>query len=124
MLRRLDAPAPGAPRLWRARKAKGALDCGTAAHACELPTWADRRALLGMVVGGLDARTGTALAARLTGEGETDAAAFVRQELLRNTSLGSLGYEELRTLLTDEKVEVKVARQLKDKDELPADLEN
>ncbi len=92
--------------IWRARKAKGALDYGGAAHACELPTWTDRRALLGIVVGGLDARTGTALAARLTGEGETDAAAFVRQELLRNTSLGSLGYEELRKLLIDDEPKI------------------
>ena len=92
--------------IWRARKAKGALDYGGAAHACELPTWTDRRALLGIVVGGLDTRTGTALAARLTGEGETDAAAFVRQELLRNTSLGSLGYEELRKLLIDDEPKI------------------
>jgi hypothetical protein len=33
--------------LWRARKAKGNLDYSVAAHTCELPTWGDRRALLG-----------------------------------------------------------------------------
>jgi tetratricopeptide (TPR) repeat protein len=92
--------------IWRARKAKGTLDYGSAAHACELPAWADRRALLGIVVAGMNAQTGTSLATRLTGEGETDAAAFVRQELLRNTSLGSLGYEELRKLLIDDEPKI------------------
>ena len=88
--------------IWRARKAKGELDHGSAAHACELPTWGDRRALLGILVAGMNAQAGTALAARLSAEGETDAAAFVRQELLRQTSLGSLGYQELRKLLIDD----------------------
>ncbi|HSO31375.1 MAG TPA: FecR domain-containing protein, partial [Labilithrix sp.] len=66
--------------IWRARKAQGpnTLDYSAAAHACELPTWADRRALLGIVVAGLNAQSGTALAARLAAEGETDAAAFIR----------------------------------------------
>jgi tetratricopeptide (TPR) repeat protein len=92
--------------IWRARKAKGNLDYASAAHACELPTWGDRRALLGIVVQGMNAQTGTALATHLTGEGETDAAAFVRQELLRHTSLGSLGHEELRRLLIDDEPKI------------------
>ncbi|HSO33027.1 MAG TPA: hypothetical protein VLT33_10925, partial [Labilithrix sp.] len=58
------------------------------------------------VVAGLNAQSGTALAARLAAEGETDAAAFIRQELLRNTSLGSLGYEELRKLLIDDEPKI------------------
>jgi tetratricopeptide (TPR) repeat protein len=92
--------------IWRARKATGTLDFGSAAHACELPKWADRRALLGIVVQGMNAETGTALATRLSGDGETDAAAFVRQELLRHTSLGSLGYEKLRKLLIDDEPKI------------------
>jgi len=88
--------------IWRARKAKGNLDHGVAAHACELPTWGDRRALLGILVSGMNAQNGTALAARLSAEGETDAAAFVRQELLRQANLGTLGYQELRKLLIDD----------------------
>ena len=92
--------------IWRARKAQGQLDHGSAAHACELPTWGDRRALLGILVAGMNAQAGTALAARLSAEGETDAAGFVRQELLRQTSLGSLGYQELRKLLIDDEPKI------------------
>ena len=92
--------------IWRARKAKGELDHAAAAHACELPTWGDRRALLGILVAGMNAQSGTSLAARLSAEGETDAAAFVRQELLRQVSLGSLGYQELRRLLIDDEPKI------------------
>jgi hypothetical protein len=92
--------------IWRARKAKGTLDYAGAAHSCELPTWSDRRAILGILVGGLNAQSGTALAARLSESGETDAAAFVRQELLRNVSLSSLGYSELRRLLIDDEPKI------------------
>jgi tetratricopeptide (TPR) repeat protein len=92
--------------IWRARKAKGALDYSSAAHACELPTWGDRRALLGILVAGMDARTGTAFASRIEAEGETDAAAFVRQELIRQTNLGALDYETLRRLLIDDEPKI------------------
>lgn len=92
--------------IWRARKAKGNLDYSAAAHACELPTWGDRRALLGILVAGMNAQAGTALARRIEGDGETDAAAFVRQELLRQTNLGALGYEELRKLLIDDEPKI------------------
>ena len=95
-------PLPVRRGIWRARKAKSALSYGAAAHSCELPTWGDRRALLGILVAGMNAQNGTALAASLSAEGETDAAAFVRQELLRQTSLGTLGYQELRKLLIDD----------------------
>ncbi len=88
--------------IWRARKAKATLDYSAAARMCELPTWGDRRTLLGILVGGLNAQTGTALAARLSAEGATDAAAFVRQELLRNLSLGQLSYDDLRKLLVED----------------------
>ncbi len=99
-------PLPVRRGIWRARKAKAALEYASAAHACELPTWADRRALLGILVGGLDARSAAMLASRLTADGETDAAAFVRQELLRNTILGSLGEGELRKLLIDDEPKI------------------
>lgn len=92
--------------IWRARKAKGELDHGAAAHACELPTWGDRRALLGILVQGMNAQSGTALAARLSAEGETDAAAFVRQELIRQANLGTLDYQELRKLLIDDEPKI------------------
>ena len=92
--------------IWRARKAKGALDHAAAAHACELPTWGDRRALLGILVAGMNAQSGTALVTRLSAEGDTDAAAFVRQELLRQVSLSSLGYQELRRLLIDDEPKI------------------
>jgi tetratricopeptide (TPR) repeat protein len=92
--------------IWRARKAKGELDYATAAHACELPTWGDRRTLLGILVSGMNTQAGTALAKRLSADGDTDAAAFVRQELLRHANFGSLGYEELRRLLIDDEPKI------------------
>ena len=92
--------------IWRARKNRSALDFTSAARACELPTWADRRALLGILVDGMNAQTGTGLVTRLSDEGSTDAAAFVRQELVRNLSLSSLTYDELRRLLIDDEPKV------------------
>jgi len=85
--------------IWRARNVKGTLDYSAAAHACELPTWGDRRTLLGILASGMNVQTGTALASRLSAQGETDAAAFVRQELLRHANLTSLAYDELRRLI-------------------------
>jgi tetratricopeptide (TPR) repeat protein len=46
------------------------------------------------------------LAKRLSAAGETDAAAFVKQELTRQASLGALGYEQLRKLLIDDEPKV------------------
>lgn len=92
--------------IWRARKAKGQLDYSVAAHACELPTWGDRRTLLRILVDGMNAQTGTVMARSLSAQGETDAAAFVKQELLLHTSLSALGYEELRRLLIDDEPKI------------------
>jgi hypothetical protein len=92
--------------IWRARKMRSALDYFTASHACELPTWNDRRTLLGISVDGLDVPSGMALARRLTTGGDPDAATFVRQELLRRATAGALNYEELRRLLIDDEPKV------------------
>ncbi len=92
--------------IWRARRAKGNLDYAAAARSCELPTWGDRRTLLGILVAGMDVQAGTALSTRLAAEGETDAAAFIRQELLRQTDLTSIGHEELRRLLIDDEPKI------------------
>jgi tetratricopeptide (TPR) repeat protein len=92
--------------IWRARKARNSLDYSAAAHACELPTWTDRRTLLGLVIDGMNARAGTAFARRLSAEGDPDAAAFVRQELVRRATQGALGYEELRVLLIDDEPKI------------------
>ena len=88
--------------IWRARKSRGTLDYSEAARACELPTWSDRRTLLGILVAGMAPVTGTALAARFSAEGATDAAAFVRQELLRTIRLDGLDAATLRKLLIDD----------------------
>jgi tetratricopeptide (TPR) repeat protein len=92
--------------IWRARKARGQLDYSSAAHACELPTWGDRRTLLRILVEGMNAQMGTQLARTLSARGETDAASFVKQELLLHTSLTALGYEELRRLLIDDEPKI------------------
>jgi hypothetical protein len=92
--------------IWRARNARGALNYGEAARACELPTWSDRRALLGILVTKLSPQDGTFLATRLTAEGAVDAAAFVRKELLRKARLGSISLEELRRLLVDDEPKI------------------
>lgn len=92
--------------IWRARKAKGQLEYYAAAHSCELPTWGDRRTLLRILALGMNAQSGTALARNLSAQGETDAAAFVKQELLLHTTLTALGYEELRRLLIDDEPKI------------------
>jgi Ca-activated chloride channel family protein len=92
--------------IWRARKAKGNLDYFSAAHACELPTWGDRRTLLTTLVTGMNAQEAMALSARLSEDGDTDSAAFVRQELLRQTNISSSSYEELRRLLIDDEPKI------------------
>lgn len=85
--------------VWRARSAKGTLDYLAASRACETPTWADRRALLTVVTAKMDAGTAIALVERLESEGATDGAAFVRRELLRKASYGTIPPAELRRLL-------------------------
>lgn len=92
--------------IWRARKAKGNLSYEEAAHACELPTWNDRRTLLGILVDGMSAGEGTQLARRLASEAETDAAAFVREELVRRANQGQLASDELRRLLIDDEPKI------------------
>lgn len=88
--------------IWRARKAKGSLDYFVAARACEMPTWGDRRTLLGILAAGLSVQPGMALSSRLAAEGETDAASFVRQELLRSTNVDAIGSAELRRLMIND----------------------
>ena len=87
-------PLPVRRGLWRARLKKGHLDYAAASRACELPGWSDKRALLELILGAATAGGGPALARALDESGEKDAAAFVRQELLRRVSSAS----ELATL--------------------------
>jgi tetratricopeptide (TPR) repeat protein len=87
-------PLPVRRGLWRARLKKGHLDYAAAARACELPSWSDKRALLELVLGATSSSGGPALARALEESGEKDAAAFVRQEVLRRVSSAS----ELATL--------------------------
>lgn len=92
--------------IWRARKTKGNLDYFGAARTCELPTWGDRRTLLGILMAGMNAQAATALSSRISAEGDGDAAAFVRQETMRRASFTSVGYEELRRLLIDDEPKI------------------
>ena len=79
-------PLPVRRGIWRARLLGGRLDYASAAHACELPTWTDRRALLELLTAASTTTSGVALADHLDQIGEKDAAAFVRQELLRRVT--------------------------------------
>ncbi len=91
-----ELPLPVRRGLWRSRmhshwsvaaqKAQGYI---AAAQACELPTWTDRRALLEILSGGLTTGDALSLASALDGLGENDAAAFVRQDLLRHVTSAS-----------------------------------
>lgn len=77
--------------IWRARRpGSGERFSDTflaAARACELPTWADRRALLLIYLeGNSDLETWLQLAGALELAGETDAAAFLRRETLRRVT--------------------------------------
>lgn len=92
--------------VWRARKAS--LDYMAAARQCELPTWADRRALLAVAVSGRTVDEVAALASKLAALGEVDAASFVRQELLRRHDLASLSAEALRRLFVGDEPRVDV----------------
>ena len=82
-------PLPVRRGIWRARLQAHHLDYTTAARSCELPTWTDRRALLELLVGVTSSYDGLALARTLDQGGEKDAAAFVRQEILRRVSSAS-----------------------------------
>jgi len=88
--------------IWRARKAKGTLDYAGAARACEVPTWADRRTLLGIYAANLTPQQGVSLVSELTAAGATDAAQFVRQELLRSLNPALLSRADLRRLLIED----------------------
>jgi len=87
-------PLPVRRGIWRSRLAGDftgpnvAHGYVTAAQSCELPAWNDRRAYLEMLLGGSSAE-GLRLASSLENSGETDAAAFVRQELVRRVSSAS-----------------------------------
>ena len=89
-----ELPLPVRRGIWRSRLAgnlSGANMAGgyvTAAQSCELPAWNDRRAYLEMLLGG-SSTEGLQLAASLETLGESDAASFVRQELVRRVSSAS-----------------------------------
>ena len=96
-------PLPVRRGIWRARLDNGHLDYVSAARWCELPSWSDRRELLELLVGqmvgdSLPTRA-LSLASNLEGAGEADAAAFVRQQVLRRASLSTTSQEEFRRML-------------------------
>lgn len=80
--------------IWNART----LDANAfvaAAMACELPTWADRRALLMLLLERQpDGATRLGIASELDAAGETDAAVFFRKETLRRV----VSFAELQQL--------------------------
>jgi len=83
--------------IWRARRSNGERFSDTyltAARACELPTWTDRRAMLLMYLeeATSDFDTWLQMAAALDTAGEGDAAAFLRRETLRRVTT----FQELR----------------------------
>jgi Flp pilus assembly protein TadD len=82
-------PLPVRRGIWRARLQARRLDYTAASKACELPTWSDRRALLELLVGAGSTSDDLTLARNLEQSGEKDAAAFVRQEILRRVSSAS-----------------------------------
>ena len=80
-------PLPVRRGIWRARGDHGADKYVLAARSCELPAWPDRRALLEICLG--ETKNGDerlSLASALDEAGETDAAAFVRNEALRRVA--------------------------------------
>jgi hypothetical protein len=79
-------PLPVRKGIWRSRLQSRHLDYSTAARSCELPTWSDRRALLELLMGSARSSENLALASTLERAGEADAAAYVRQEILRRVS--------------------------------------
>ena len=85
-------PLPVRRGIWRARMRDKGVSAGdaaareytTAAQGCELPAWNERRAFLEILMGlGVD---GVQLSSGLEDAGETDAATFVRHELLRRVT--------------------------------------
>jgi tetratricopeptide (TPR) repeat protein len=99
-------PLPVRRGIWRWRQKKGALDYAVAAHTCELPTWGDRRELLRILTSDATPLQAMAIAVRLDRLGETDAAAFVREDVMRRTDLTTLGYDDVRRLLIGEEPKV------------------
>jgi len=92
-------PLPVRRGIWRLRHQNGKLDYLSAAHDCEVPTWNERRALLGILVGDASPDTALRVAASLDRAGDADAARFVRQDLLRHANLTTLDHETVRRLL-------------------------
>lgn len=95
--------------IWRARKQKGMLNYDVAYHQCELPTWSERRTLLGILVADLAIPDAINTAARIEATGDSDGAAFIRQELLRRPNVSSLAYEDMRRLFVGAEPKVDVA---------------
>lgn len=84
-------PLPVRRGLWRARLGHDSLDglYLKAAKACELPAWTDRRTLLDLLVGAAATPQRLALATTLDWAGDSDAASYVRQDVLRRVSSAS-----------------------------------
>jgi Mg-chelatase subunit ChlD/tetratricopeptide (TPR) repeat protein len=95
--------------IWRARKNQNKLDYAVAKHQCELPSWNDRRAFLSLMVSGEPIARAVQQAAELIALGDSDAAAFVRQELLRRSDITALPAEELRRLFVDNEPRIDAA---------------
>ncbi len=85
--------------IWGWRQKKGTLDYTVAAHTCELPTWSDRRELLRILTADATPSQAMAVARKLERAGETDAAAFVREDMMRRSDLTTLAYDDVRRLL-------------------------
>jgi hypothetical protein len=99
-------PLPVRKGIWRWRQKKGSLDYSAAAHTCELPTWSDRRELLRILIADSTPAQAMVVAGGLERAGETDAAAFVREEIMRRTDLTTLGYEDVRRLLVGDEPKI------------------
>lgn len=94
--------------IWRARNANGQLDFYTAQHQCELPTWSDRRAFLGILIARQSVSEAIATASRIATLGDADSAAFIRQELMRRPDISSLQESELRRLFVGDEPRIDV----------------
>jgi tetratricopeptide (TPR) repeat protein len=96
-------PLPVRRGIWRARQKSGHLDYVAASRWCELPSWSHRRELLELLLepmsAGNFAGQAISLAENLEAAGEADAAAFVRQEILRRANVSATSQEELRAML-------------------------
>jgi tetratricopeptide (TPR) repeat protein len=106
-------PLPLRRGVWRARLSEsGPADVYLAAkRSCELPSWADRRALLELIMlvkpAGLDR---VAVARDLEAASDADAAAFLRREAVRRAQNASELAAVKRALVGDEKYPLAVFR--------------